>query len=408
MEKQIIPVLIGADLNCYNVARAFHEEYGVVSYAFGRYAIGATMNTRIVKFTAVPELEKEDVFLKTLSDFREAHSDAYLILMGCTDEYVNMIINLKEKIGSDYIMPCCSPDIANSVTQKDVFYNYCEKYDIDYPKTVVITPDGGTDALDSLPFEYPVIVKPVSSAEYWHHPFDGMKKVYCAHDSAEAKEIISLIYSSGYSMNIVVQDMIPGDDSHMYVLTSYSDKNGKVKMMCLGHVLLEEHTPKGLGNHCAVITETKRDLMEKFKAFLEDIGYVGFSNFDIKYDERDGSFRAFEINTRQGRSNYYVTASGNNIAHLVVSDYIDDNLSDDCVFNEKEIYWRYIPDKIVKKYVGDGLYKKAMELKKQKAAYSSLRYKYDLRGNLKRIAFLIIHEHNHVKKFKKYYKVEKQ
>ncbi len=98
MEKQIIPVLIGADLNCYNVARAFHEAYGAVSYAFGRYAIGATMSTKIVKFTAVPELEDEKVFLKTLSDFERAHPGAFLILMGCTDEYVNMIINLKEKI----------------------------------------------------------------------------------------------------------------------------------------------------------------------------------------------------------------------------------------------------------------------------------------------------------------------
>ena len=28
-EKQIIPVLLGADLNCYSVARAFHEAFGV-------------------------------------------------------------------------------------------------------------------------------------------------------------------------------------------------------------------------------------------------------------------------------------------------------------------------------------------------------------------------------------------
>ena len=33
---KITPVLLGGDLNCYNVARAFHEKYGVCSYAFGR------------------------------------------------------------------------------------------------------------------------------------------------------------------------------------------------------------------------------------------------------------------------------------------------------------------------------------------------------------------------------------
>ena len=51
MNEQLIPVLLGADLNCYNVARAFHEAYGIVSYAFGRYAISATKYSRIVRFT---------------------------------------------------------------------------------------------------------------------------------------------------------------------------------------------------------------------------------------------------------------------------------------------------------------------------------------------------------------------
>ena len=116
--------------------------------------------------------------------------------------------------------------------------------------------------------------------------------------------------------------MIPGDDSNMRVLTAYSDKNGKVKMMCLGHVLLEEHTPKGLGNHCAIITELDRPFREQFKAYREEIGFVGYSNFDIKYDMRDNKYKVFEINTRQGRSNFYVTGSGHNIAELLVEDFI--------------------------------------------------------------------------------------
>ena len=39
--------------------------------------------------------------------------------------------------------------------------------------------------------------------------------------------------------------------------------------------------------------------MMKVKNLLEDLHYVGFSNFDIKYDKRDGKYRFFEINTRQ-------------------------------------------------------------------------------------------------------------
>ena len=38
----IIPVMLGADLNCYNLARAFHEAYGVKSWCFGRYKMAPT------------------------------------------------------------------------------------------------------------------------------------------------------------------------------------------------------------------------------------------------------------------------------------------------------------------------------------------------------------------------------
>ena len=40
--SNIQPVLIGADMNCYSVARAFHEAYGVTSHAFGRWPMGDT------------------------------------------------------------------------------------------------------------------------------------------------------------------------------------------------------------------------------------------------------------------------------------------------------------------------------------------------------------------------------
>lgn len=76
--------------------------------------------------------------------------------------------------------------------------------------------------------------------------------------------------------------------------------------------------PKGLGNHAAIVTEKLSSLpvAEKIRAMLDDIGYTGFANFDLKYTGKPGEFVVFEVNLRQGRSNMYMTAAGMNIARL--------------------------------------------------------------------------------------------
>ena len=75
---------------------------------------------------------------------------------------------------------------------------------------------------------------------------------------------------------------------------------------------------------------------------MEDIGYVGFSNFDIKYDQRDSKYKFFEINCRQGRSNYYVTGAGYNIAKLLVEDQVEKK-DLPFVLADRPSLWRVVP-----------------------------------------------------------------
>ena len=46
-----------------------------------------------------------------------------------------------------------------------------------------------------------------------------------------------------YTSEMIAQDFIPGDDSNMRVLNAYVDDQHQVRMMCLGHPLLEDPTP---------------------------------------------------------------------------------------------------------------------------------------------------------------------
>ena len=220
-------------------------------------------------------------------------------------------------------------------------------------------------------------VKPASSTDYSKVEFNGKEKSYKANNLDELKKIVNNIYSSSYRSNIIVQDFIPGNDDTMWVMNCYSNKNGKVKMMCLGHCILEEHTPYGIGNYKALISDGNKELYEKIKSFLEEIGYIGFSNFDLKYDSRDGKYKLFEVNIRQGRSSFFTTAAGCNLAKYLVDDYIF-NKDDEVVYNYNKHLWLATPKRILKKYVYNReALNEALELIKLKKYSYTLKYSKD-------------------------------
>lgn len=398
-EREFIPVMLGGDINTYSVARAFYEQYQVRSFIFGKFPSGPSYNSRMITYRANPKIDTDEVFLKTVNGFAKKHREKKIVLIGCGDSYVALISRHKAELAENIIAPYIDFDLMNSLQQKETFYRLCEKHGVDYPGTVIYDQSMGMDF--KMNFPYPVILKPSDSIQYWEHPFASQKKVYTISDRKELEQVIRDIYGAGYRDKLIIQDMIPGNDEYMRVLTAYSDRNGKVKMMCLGHVLLEEHTPHGLGNHAVIITEPNEELMLRVKNLLEDLHYTGFSNFDIKYDRRDGKYKFFEINTRQGRSNYYVTGSGFNIAKYVVEEYVYGKELPLELAKEEHL-WMVVPKAVAFKYVKDeNLKAKMRKLIREKKMVNPV----FLRGDLKPKRFLaMLKTHfSHFVKFKKYY-----
>lgn len=169
----------------------------------------------------------------------------------------------------------------------------------------------------------------------------------------ELKTMLSNLEKSSYNYKFLIQDFIPGDDNYMHILTCYVDQDSKVRFMSFGHTILEDHGDAAIGNPVAIINQVDREVMDKSIRFLEETGYTGFANFDIKYDERDGKYRYFEINTRLGRSNFYVTGSGFNAVKWIVDDLIyHKEFDDEIVIADNENLYTVVPKSIVLAYCG--------------------------------------------------------
>ncbi len=374
-EKEFMAVLLGSDINTYSMARAFHEAYQIKSKVIGKFYTGPSYQSKIVDFYARPDIDQKEVFVKVLNDFATQHSNKKLILLGCGDNYVRQIIENRDELASNYIIPYIDQDLMETLIKKEAFYEMCEKHGISYPKTFIYRQEMGNDF--TTDFDFPMILKPSNSVDYFAHEFPTQNKVYKIKNREELESVIHDIYEAGYSDTLILQDFIPGDDTYMHVMTCYSDQNGKVKLMCLGHTMLEEHTPHGIGNHAVIINEYNEPLANQLKEFLESIHYVGFSNFDIKYDERNDTYNVFEINLRQGRSNFYVTGAGYNLAKYLVEDTIYGQDTSFTISN-KEHLWSMIPLKIAYTYVKNPDYVQQMKrLVKSKQFVNPLFYKGD-------------------------------
>lgn len=374
-EKEFMAVLLGSDINTYSMARAFHEAYQIKSKVIGKFYTGPSYQSKIIDFYARPDIDQKEIFVKELNDFAAQHTDKKLILLGCGDNYVRQIIENKNELDPNYIIPYIDQDLMETLIKKEAFYEMCEKHGISYPKTFIYRQEMGNNF--TVDFGFPMILKPSNSVDYFAHEFPTQNKVYTIKSREELEQVIHDIYEAGYSDTLILQDFIPGDDTYMHVMTCYSDQNGKVKLMCLGHTMLEEHTPHGIGNHAVIINEHNEALANQLKEFLESIHYVGFSNFDIKYDERNGTYNVFEINLRQGRSNFYVTGAGYNLAKHLVEDVIYGNDTGFTIAN-KEHLWSMIPLKIAYTYVKNPEYVQKMRaLVKSKQFVNPLFYKGD-------------------------------
>lgn len=398
-KSNLMPVLLASDINVYSMARAFHEEYKVKSLLVARECKGPAENSRILMTKIVKKLDETDVFLDTMEEIYHKYKDKTLILIGCADHYVRLIVENKEKLRQMFIVPYADKAVIDNIVLKETFYGLCSRYGLDYAKTLIYTPDMNYHF--KLDFDFPVVLKPSDSVKYNKNSFFGQHKVYFINDRVELIRILKLIYGNGYNGNMIIQERIPGDDSAMYDLHVYVGSDHKVKLMNFGNVLLEEHTPKGIGSNAATLVDYNEELMNKIQVLLEDIGYEGLADCDLKYDYRDGKYKMFEINIRQGRSHYRVTGGGDNLAKYIVEDYVHRNPLE-LKYVKDDYFWHVVPLGVVFKYVKDKeKLEKITKLVSQKKVSHSLYYKKDL--GFRRWIYLKLRDINQYRKYRKHF-----
>ena len=404
MEENIKVLILGTDINSYYMSRCYHELTGKKADTIGNRAIPYTNITNPI---IVKDFNEKENFKKALVEYGEKNKENKIILIATSDLYVKMVAEERKILEKYYLFNYPEIEIVNNLLIKEKFYDIYKDMGIDMPKTYIYpcNKDKNVNEIKKHFKEYPIIIKPSDGVEYHKLDSAGLAKVYKVHDEGELEKVIKIIENAGYNKNLIIQEFIPGDDSALFDSIFYVGKDEKAKLATFAQIGLQERTPTGIGN-CTVLVNGfdehgyKDEIIYKLKEFIEKIGYQGFAEFDMKYDARDNKYKVLEINPRQSRSGYYLTACGYNLVEYLINDLIYNKKMEFKIIKEKYVL-SFVPKIIIKKYIKNNILKnEIIKLIKNKKIINPLKYKND--KNLKRRLYLAYRDFNYLKKYKKY------
>ncbi|MCT4395589.1 carboxylate--amine ligase [Periweissella beninensis] len=407
MQHQVL--FLGSDESIYGSAREIHEKYGVKSTIIAAAnPLTATRDSQIVNIKIINGINDDPKFIKEMLKLGEKVKEQQqpTILIGSGDKYAALIAKHKHELSTYFVIPYVDYDQMIQLNHKESFEKIAAKYNLAMPATRRLSKADVTGDLHS-DWGYPVILKSDNSVEWMDLWFVGHKKIYFINSDEELNKVIKLAYTNGYTGTFTMQDMIPGDDSFERNLTAYIDQNHKVRVISMGHALIEDPGPQGRGNHMAIMPDYNETIYQQYVNFLEDLKITGFVNFDLKYDQRDDTYKVFEMNVRLGRSNFWASLNGVNWMSYLIADY-DGTLTNEPVLfaNKNQTEWQVwlaITPRLFKKYArANAASQQALQL--IAAGKYGYTYKYEADWNYHRFLNYWRANRNFSKYFEKYFK----
>ena len=353
-------LICGSDVNAYYMARCVHEAYNKKAYMLIKDKLAYTTYSKIINHIYNDKIWDEAEFINAVNTFASEKDYKKIVVISSNETYEKFLVSNRDSFNENILF--CYPDvhIINSLINKEEFYKTYENSLLNFPTTIYYKFQND-DAFENL--KYPLIVKPANVIKYNHVDFPGKKKIFKVENSEELASVLNSIKCSKYDDTLIIQEYIPGDDSHLFDSVVYCDSEGKAKLVSFAQIGLQEHNPSMVGNAAVLINgfnsfnADTSSTIDSICKFLEGINYKGFAEIDMKYDERDGKFKVLEINARQGRCSYYVAQAGYNLVKVLVDDLIYGKKTD---FNvvDKMVMLTFVNKSIIKKYVKNTEFKK--------------------------------------------------
>lgn len=208
------------------------------------------------------------------------------ILLPGSDRWALLVAAHAERLREVFTFPEVPLQLVRDLTSKVGLHDLALRHGLDTPRVLL---PGSVDEAVAAATEMgmPVVLKNLRSVP-------GLELAR-AHDE---RELVDRFLAMGGPGEVVLQELIPGDDADVWMYNGYYDTESRCLASFTGRKIRQ--LPPGLGLCTAGECAPNPELAAAVESFLGAIGYRGVVDIDFRRDPRDGRYKVLDVNPRLG------------------------------------------------------------------------------------------------------------
>jgi D-aspartate ligase len=226
------------------------------------------------------------------------------VLYVAGDPYIDLVAQHHKRLREHCILPeSICPEIASLFLNKERFYRRCEELGVAMP-TTFFPRDEGEAADAGRALRYPAIVKPTHGHRF-RKKLGGKKLI----EVEGAEDLVAWwVRFRDWGGDAVLQEIIPGPESNIFVAAVYSDKTREARSIFTAHKVRQYPPLYGSGSYME--SRWSEEIAQLSREIVQALDYAGICGTEFKWDARDELWKLIEINPRPTLWFDLVRASG--------------------------------------------------------------------------------------------------
>ncbi|HLB01409.1 MAG TPA: hypothetical protein VJO14_08485, partial [Bacteroidota bacterium] len=224
----------------------------------------------------------------------------------------------QEELRPHYYFTIPPAEMVDAILDKRKFADMARELDLSVPWSLSPKTVAELEAL--LPqVTYPCIIKPSHKDDWWSPKFARLigayRKAIGCHTREELLDVFPKVMQ--VSPNVLLQELVEGDDSQLYSINMYFDRDSNLK----GYYSAHKHRtyPIHAGQGCLVETVKDEEILRISMETAKKLRMVGLCNMQYKRD-KNGLLKIMELHIRNSVWNYLGKASGMNLYYYAYLD----------------------------------------------------------------------------------------